>query len=1034
MGVGLIVKAVLFVASTAYQVVQAKKIKKKQEAEAEKRKGFGITVSGEAVPIPIIYGKNKLGGIEVIHKITSRYSASGNNASNYFSQGLANTSASGTKNEYLHVQYALCQEGIEGVVSVQVNDLNYNDAGQRFSHSIRTFNNGGTADNIATANGISSNNRFTGCAYASATFKLDRDDPQYNGLPSLGFLVKGRKIRGINSDYTLGGYAYSNNPALCLLDYLLNSSFGRGISVNDIDLESFYHAANVCNTNVSSNRSIAGLINGGATTRNIPLYECNIVLDSSDSIRNNIESIMNTMGLAELTWSSEGKYKLLLEHPTSNSQQNALVNSKHYFTDDDIIRDDISLSWPSASDRLNQATVSFVNEHEDFKSDSITWPKTFSTAHNAYLSEDNSQPFIKSISLDGVTDPYHATAMAEMMVRHSRSSVTLSFTVSKKGLSLECGDFISVTSEAANITAEVFRVQSLEVNSDFTVKLTCYNFDYRTLAWNVNDDIAYSVRPTYDFSVEPVSGLVYTPGTPEGDVNAIAELSWNAPNDGSFKSIVYYKDVHNNQVLLGETSNQSFYVHPKDAWPNNQSVEFIVKSQTPFGRLSTGVSLTASVVKAPLAPTSFTASESLYQTNKASGVKARASISFSETLSSIAVKHYKIEYYRQEDSTNYQLLDFTVSPEYVFNDIRAGNYYFRITPISYNDVEGDVLIGNKVILGLSAIPADPTGFSSRVTDTGMVFSWNTPVDLDVVSGGTSEIRYIPNTAITPKWEIAQVIIENITGSTTSATLPVAPGYYLLKHTDSSGNSCNNPAQVSNTFVGKDFNLIATLTEEPTFAGTKTNCSVVGSNLELDASQTEMTYLFNNSIDLGSVETIRLVPNLNAVITDGVTVVANYNPVADVARFAGPIVDASLAFEFRYTDDDPSGTPTWSDWETFIIGNYTHRAFEFRLLGKAASSTYTISVSELSLIADKEDVTKRGVSISSTSADTTVTFPTSFYGGIGGADIPYVGINTVGGSAGDTLNIVSITKSGYTYSVYNSGSRVARNINWQAVGQ
>ena len=209
---------------------------------------------------------------------------------------------------------------------------------------------------------------------------------------------------------------------------------------------------------------------------------------------------------------------------------------------------------------------------------------------------------------------------------------------------------------------------------------------------------------------------------------------------------------------------------------------------------------------------------------------------------------------------------------------------------------------------------------------------------------------------------------------------------------------------------------------------------VNPTLELDAAATTMTYLFNNDIDLGSVENIRLVPSLTAVITDGVTVVADYDPVSAVTRFAGPIVDASVNFEVRTTDDDPAGTPTWSDWETFTIGNYRHRGFEFRLTGVVASTTYTIEISELSLTADKADVTKRGTSTSSAGADTTVTFATGFYGGIGGTDLPYVGCITVGGSSSDIVNITSITKDDFTYSVYNSGARVARAITWQAVGQ
>ena len=1033
-----VLRAIFTIASVAYQNKKANALKAKQEAAAEERKGFTFTTSGEASPVPVLYGKNYLGGNAVKHRVTDSYVAATTNDDLSFTESLANTSATGKKNEFLHVQYALCHEGIEGVVGVKVNNLDYNDADQRFSHIIRTHNDGGTADAIATANGVPSTNTFTGTAYASATFKLDRDDPQYNGSPDMGFLLKGRKVRAVELNtgvYSLAtSYVYSNNPALCLLDYLLNADFGRGLAVDEVDLESFYNSAVVCGTVGVAARNVSGVINGGPTTRDIPIYECNITLSSSNTIRDNIESIMNTMALAELTWSSEGKYKLLVEYPTSAVETDALVDAAHYFTDDEVIRDSVEITWPSASERYNQVTVNFLNEHEDFKSDSETWPKSNSTAHTAYLVEDNQQPFVGSFQVDGVTDPYHAQATAEQLVRESRQARTVVLTLSKKALSIEPGDFINLTLSNSGISDEVYRVEAIQVNSDFTVKTTCTFFDHEVLAWNVADNIAYATRPTFDFTVEPVTSLVYTAGKPSGDHTALAELTWAAATDGSFKSVVYYTDGSGDLVILGETSSDSFFIYPRSDWTDGESVTFTVKAQTPLGRLSTGVTVVASVTSTPAAPTSFSVTEALYQTNKASGVKARATISFSEPVGGVEPKDYKVEYYRDEDGSTYELLGYTVGQTYVFSDIRAGNYHFRITPISWFDDEGTPLVGTKLILGLSAIPADPTGFASKVTDSGILLTWDKSTDLDVVSGGHSEVRFSRGDGGAPSWAMSQTLLSNIGGTTTTATVPLVLGYYLLKHFDSSGNQCAEAVQIQSTWAGPDFNAITTVTEDPTFAGTKTNCTVVGSNLELDAGVLSMTYAFSNSIDLGSVENIRLSPNLTATVSDGTTTVADYTLISSVTRFSGPIVEAGVVFEVRHTDDDPAGTPTWSAWETFTVGNYLHRAFEFRLTATVLETATTLVISELSLTADKADVNKRGTSTSSAGADTTVTFASAFYGGIGGADLPHVGFSTIGGSSGDSIDIVSITKSAFVYSVYNSGARVVRNISWQAIGQ
>ena len=139
-------------ASTAYQISQSNKMKR----EADKRKGFNLTISGQAVSVPVAYGKNALGGIEVKHLVRGSYTSATNNASKTFSESFANTSKSGSKNEYLTVQYVLCHEGIEGVQWVKVDGIDYNDSSKKFNHIIRTHKNGGVADAIATANIIDS--------------------------------------------------------------------------------------------------------------------------------------------------------------------------------------------------------------------------------------------------------------------------------------------------------------------------------------------------------------------------------------------------------------------------------------------------------------------------------------------------------------------------------------------------------------------------------------------------------------------------------------------------------------------------------------------------------------------------------------------------------------------------------------------------------------------------------------------------------------------------------------------------------------
>ena len=619
---GMSVSTFITVASIGYQLYSANKMKKKMKAqqaaaaaEAEKRKGFKLPIRGEITYLPVAYGKQMLGGVEAAHRTNNTYP--GGSGGTAFSNNFSSGSQSGSKNEFLGVQTALCHSGIEGVVDVDVNESRYNYTKAKFNHRFHTYSTGGTADSASTNFGFPSTNKFSNCAWVSGFYKLDRDEVNYNGIPQSQFILKGQKIHSIVRSGSVGNYTYalsasktfSNNPALVLLDYLISSEYGRGLPVvnnvpPDIDLETFYHAAEVCNTTVRTAAVIGGRVNGvkpfqeysslsqfpnitsgtsapadenrtaedlagyiykatdtgifyswsggsysitTVNTRNLPLYECNMSLDTSASIRENIESILDTMGLAELTWSSEGKYKLLLEYPTTAAQTLALVAPEHRFTEDDVVNKELEINWPAANDRYNQVTVQFANEHEDFKEDSITFPKTGSSVHNTFLTEDNQQPFTADISGAGITDPYHALAKAEQEVRQSREMKTMSITVGTSGFSLEPGDYISLYSSLAGIGAsvsnpEVFKIFSVKFQDNLTVKLEAYCFKHTMLAWNVNDDIAYVSPPEFDFTVDEPTNFSTTPGTligADGTVTPYVDVTWN--HTGAYQFELQYK-------------------------------------------------------------------------------------------------------------------------------------------------------------------------------------------------------------------------------------------------------------------------------------------------------------------------------------------------------------------------------------------------------------------------------------------------------------------------------------------------------------
>jgi len=1102
----ILLQLFLFAASTAYQISQNNKMKR----EADKRKGFAVTVSGEAASIPVVYGKAVLGGIETKHKVTNSFNYATGISDGTFVKDFASTTRPGSKNEYLHVQYALATEGIEGVQWVKVNGLHYNSSIEKFKHFIRTFNTGGTADPIATVNIGEANNKFTNTSWASATFQLNRDDYNYNGVPQMEFLVKGRKVRWIqesNGVYTLSTeYIYSNNPALCLLDYLTNVKFGRGLTVDEIDLESFYHAAEICDTIVATDRITAGKVNGQKvvntvadlgsrptdlekhtyenelwyttatsqywywnktawvettydTTRPIPLYECNITLDTSEKIRDNVERIMSTMGLAELTWSSEGKYKLLLEHPDTLEATRALVDSNHYFTDDDIVRDQINIPWPEASSRLNRATVSFLNEHEDFKEDSISWPPVNSTIHNQYLTEDNNQPFESELNLEGVTDPYHALAMAEQAVRKARTIFMLDITVSKKGLSLEPGDFINVTSDLTDISNEVFRVQSIEVNSDFTVKLSCYKYDHTALAWNVDDDIAYTATPEYDFTVPSVTNLSYLSGKAAHDLLQLGSLSWDdLENDGSMTyEVLSKKNSDSDYVALGSTRVKSFPIFTIPGTETTSNFDFAVITKSPLGRKSDPTYIIdQELIQAPEDIDSMSHVEEQYITSVAAGVKNRVRLSFIPSSSGVAVSYFTVEYKLSTDSV-FENKGTTSSVVFTFDDLKAGTYDFKVTPYSSQGKAGNPFEQSFEVVGYSAVPANPTGLFGNSNQGQMSLSWTLPTDLDVLYGGKVQIRAHSKTDSNATWQSARLLVESLSGNTNNKTVPLLNGTYMIKFYDSFGNESVDAGTLVVVDSITGYTGVSTFTEETStthtghqidtgWNGTVTGGTISAGVIDLDTGSTQFTYESsdtNNSVfNWGATPTImRLIYDFDAtaVIRSG-----NFGDIANVSlieSIAGDHADSELRVFLSTTQDDPlSAGATWSPYRQATIGDVLARGLRYKVVCSVESVNEFIQLSNFSISLNKVKSQSTGETTSSNSSDTTVNFTTPFFdrtiytGNANSPDLePITNLQVIGGSQGDEAILVSRGPTGFVYSVYNGGSRVVRNVDYQAIG-
>lgn len=456
-----------------------------------------------------------------------------------------------------------------------------------------------------------------------------------------------------------------------------------------------------------------------------------------------------------------------------------------------------------------------------------------------------------------------------------------------------------------------------------------------------------------------------------------------------------------------------------------------------------------SVVPQPGAPS---VTEELYISQSGAGIKSSAIVTWGAVDDGF-VREYQLEY-RLQGAAEWLYWERTPALDARIDDLNPGIYEFRLLAINGLGAQSEYSeVTVKELAGITAPPADITGLNLVARNGQAHLSWNRPTDLDVLNGGRIRVLYTPDT-VTPAWNTAQDIVPSvdsgIAGSATECTLPLLNGTYLVKAVDSAGNVSVNAAAVTVTNAEMvAMNVVVTSTQQPGFAGSKSGVLVSGGTLVLDRDAmiddeadfdaigdldslgdlvADATYTFAAPIDLGAIFTSRVTSVLRYLLLD-TTDSFDERPgtVDEWDDFDGEVrANAGRVWlEVRTTPDNPAGSPVWSEWTKFVIGDYVARAFQFRLRIQLVDPQYQVQVTELEVVVDMPDRVLSGTAASGTGADTTVTYAQAFYG----TPTPVVTINNQ--QPGDVLELVSASATGFAFNIRNAGSRVARNCNWTA---
>jgi hypothetical protein len=248
------------------------------------QQGYQVTAFGSALDHQVIYGETRIAGARVFD------------------------GATGSDNKFLHRVIAFAGHEVEGFSEVYLNDYkltvnlttgavtsaqNSEETTNRYNNRVRIIARNGTDSQTAISEMVSeipewtSAHRLRGIAYLYIRFEFDADVFP-NGIPEVTATVKGRKVFDPRTSTT----AWSDNPALCLRDYLTNSRFGMGATAGEIDDVLVAQAANVCEETVEGENRYT--LNGAFTTDAAP----------ADTLQN----MLTSMG--GLLWHAQGAWRM----------------------------------------------------------------------------------------------------------------------------------------------------------------------------------------------------------------------------------------------------------------------------------------------------------------------------------------------------------------------------------------------------------------------------------------------------------------------------------------------------------------------------------------------------------------------------------------------------------------------------------------------------------------------------------------------------------------------------------------------------
>ena len=522
--------------------------------------GYTVNQKGSALHHQVVYGKTKIGGVIVFDH------AHGTD-NKYLSRIVAYAAHEIDAFEEIYIDnYKVTSLGSDGnVAEVREVDENGNVIGSadtRFSGfiKIRKILGGHTTSldgQSLSVDGVSfgggkwtANHKLQGIAHLAVMFKFDRPEEEgdidryQSGLPSVTALVRGKKLYDPRTATT----AWSDNPALIIRDYLINSDYGLGEATGNIDDTKVSTAANICDETVSTDSSTRYTCNGAWLTSQTP-----------------IDLLTQLTGTCAGTlWYAQGKWRLLA---------GKYVAPTVTLNEDDL-RSPLSISTRhSRRDNFNGVRGVFKGPASNYQM--TDYPLVSS---QTFIDIDGGLESVLDLPLPFTDSPGEAQRLANIALERNRSQLTLTGAFGLQAFALQVGDIVNVTNARLGFSNKIFEVVQWSFGivdgGDLQTNLTLR--ETTTTTYDEYQDVAFESDNT---TLPGVLGPTVIAGS--GDVNSTTDVTgltasggvreiyvnWTNPinNDFNYTKIYYDDDSGIGGASQQNVTGESFVLSNLDA-------------------------------------------------------------------------------------------------------------------------------------------------------------------------------------------------------------------------------------------------------------------------------------------------------------------------------------------------------------------------------------------------------------------------------------------------------------------------------------